>query len=509
MLNETAEEFADTILYTLKKSDYVINSVLFIFTSDQDNYKDDQENTIETSIENITTIYAYTLYPYLNGACNQDVPSLIGKWSLDDESDQTISSINFFPNKVPRDLMGCVLNIGAVGPEPYAIKQAYTNEEQEDKIVLEGIGVVLIKLFAREINATSKYLEPVTKLDTFNMLGLAVSLKTGEMDILAGAVPATHPLFTYIDISVAVFIDTLKYLVPCPKAVAKTDKILTLFSSSTWTCMAFVMIFVSVLFWGLSNYPVSTSDFIGFRMFSQCFGAAWAILLGVSVPQMPLSLRTRNLFIIYVWYCFAISTIFQAFFTSYLVEPGYEARLKNLDDVIKAGLKLGSYEMMNNFEAMLHFEELKRFNSVYYDGLPECIAGVMFGRQTFSPALDYFGSYIASVSGIQDQKKVVCFLDETVLTLPIGVGMIRGYPLLEMLNQHIRRSMEAGLLHAYWSKFKNEINLNSNNTEEDSEYVVFNLTHLAPGFVLLFFGYILSVIIFLCELVQFAAKKLF
>jgi hypothetical protein len=77
----------------------------------------------------------------------------------------------------------------------------------------------------------------------------------------------------------------------------------------------------------------------------ESISAAWAVLLGVSVPALPVSSGMRFPFIIYVWYCFAIRTIFQAFFTTYLVEPGYEATIETLDDVLRRGLKFGSYDV--------------------------------------------------------------------------------------------------------------------------------------------------------------------
>ncbi|KAJ9598746.1 hypothetical protein L9F63_026721 [Diploptera punctata] len=303
------------------------------------------------------------------------------------------------------------------------------------------------------------------------------------------------------------YIDTFKHVVPCPQSMAKTEKIVALFSLSTWACMGLVFIFVSILFWILSKYPAQRNAFTGFNLLAQCFSASWAILLGISIPQIPVSLHTRNLFIVYVWYCFAISTVFQAYFTTYLVEPGYGARIKTLEDVMAAGLKLGSYPVMESLQNVIDLPKLSEFQEDVYVDMSECVSSVMFNRKAFTPAISYFPSYLALASGFHDQSKVVCFLDESILTLPMSAGVPMGYPILHILNVHIRRCVEAGLLENYWSEIKHKINLKVKQTDEESEYVVFSLTHLTPVFMLLVFGYVISTILFLCELVRFIAYR--
>jgi hypothetical protein len=62
------------------------------------------------------------------------------------------------------------------------------------------------------------------------------------------------------------------------------------------------------------------------------FHNAWTILFGVSVPKMLTRWKQRFLFLLYVYYCFATVTVFQVFFASYLVEPGYGKAITTLDE---------------------------------------------------------------------------------------------------------------------------------------------------------------------------------
>ncbi|KAJ9580364.1 hypothetical protein L9F63_003999 [Diploptera punctata] len=498
-------EVAHQVLSTLKSFHNITNALLLIVNVHA------ESNSIVTNGNNtdVTIMYAYTFSSYLNGKCDSDVPLLIRKWNLNNEFENIINGIDYFSNRLPKQFMGCTLNIGALGPEPYVMKRN-TSKDGKDDFILTGVGLELVILFAVKMNFTVRFLEPITKIDLVPILDYYMIMKTGQMDIAAGCIPHVLVVPAYADVPIPIDIDTFKYIVPCPRPMTKTQKIMALFSLGTWTSILLSLIIVSSLFWLMSNIPIRKSNFTGFNLLAQCFSAAWSVLLGVSVPQMPFSLQTRCLFIIYVWYCFAISTVFQAFFTSFLVEPGYEIQLKNLDDVIRAGLVFGSYNIMELVKAIFQFYEMDQFNYMLYDDIEECVRNVMFERNTFTLFVTYFASYVASLSGVTDESKVVCFLDEQKLTFPLGPLLPLGSPLLHIFNTHIRHCLEGGLLQVYWSKIKHDVKLKADQMDEVGEYVVFNLTHLLPIFIVLLLGYILSAAVFLFEILikLYVSKKI-
>jgi hypothetical protein len=56
---------------------------------------------------------------------------------------------------------------------------------------------------------------------------------------------------------------------------------------------------------------------------------------------MPRSLRLMFLFVVFFWYCSAISIVFQTFLTSFLVDQGYENHLTSLDEILDSGIEFG------------------------------------------------------------------------------------------------------------------------------------------------------------------------
>ena len=88
-----------------------------------------------------------------------------------------------------------------------------------------------------------------------------------------------------------------------------------------------------------------------------------------------------------------------------------------------------------------------------------------------------------------------------MVTSSMGVGLNKGSYLLTKLNSHLRRCIEGGLLETYWSNLIHNLSLKTDMISEPSDFVVFGLNHLGPLFILLIFGYCLSAIIFLGELI--------
>jgi hypothetical protein len=116
----------------------------------------------------------------------------------------------------------------------------------------------------------------------------------------------------------------IQWFVPCPQPFAGMEKFMTTYQLPVWLTMAAVLVLTAILCWGLANWRHSSfKDSRTYQTLSYCLFNAWAVAMGVSVTNIPSYWNFRILFLVYVCYCFAMNTVFQAFFISYLVEPGY------------------------------------------------------------------------------------------------------------------------------------------------------------------------------------------
>ncbi|KAJ9578747.1 hypothetical protein L9F63_005036 [Diploptera punctata] len=478
-LNGTLELFVEDIFSTVKDYNNILDVVLLVSTTEEENisiFNGSVEDNVPS--HNGSVIYAYTLYPYLNGSCNNLISSSIGKWDFDCNSDDIFRSAEFFASKIPKNFMGCTLKVAMIGHPPVVIKQSYMTQDEGSYFDIIGTGAELIHLFSKELNFTLKFLEPIPDTEIEEMMDRIGKLSSKEIDVIGGFLPRIDPLASFFDFTFPFILETLRVFVPCPRALAKVDRITKLFTLSTWIVMTFVFILVSIVIWAMASISLSNGVFNALKNLSQSFIAAWAVLLGVSVPEMPVSSQMRIFFIIYIWYCFAISTVFQAYFTTYLVEPGYEPSIKTYEDIKRAGLHFASIDSFETFSEYIRYHDVETFHAVQFNLSSDCLKRTMLYRDTFTVSSTFFPSFLAHEAGINDESKVVCFFDESVILL---------------------QSVEGGLLQSYWSRLKHNVSLRVGHVEEDSEYVVFNVSHLSPVFFLLLFGYVLSAVAFLIE----------
>jgi hypothetical protein len=237
----------------------------------------------------------------------------------------------------------------------------------------------------------------------------------------------------------------------------------------------------------------------------QCMYNAWSIFIGVSVPEMPRSWKVRIFFLIYVCYCFAISTVFQAFFVSYLVEPGYGKKIETFQDLLDSSINYGFHTAAEfametmEFTDHLQIPLTRRVDCNLTDG---CLMRLMNDGDLFSLSSTFYAQYLSSEFGFQGGMGSLCSLEENFIEGNLGALFFRGNPLLPQFNKHIRRCLEGGLGLRFWEQLKHEALLRGRTkSAEDgsSMYFVFTLSHMVPAFSVLGFGFLCSTIVCIAE----------
>ena len=90
------------------------------------------------------------------------------------------------------------------------------------------------------------------------------------------------------------------------------EKFRNTYTLPVWLTMATVFLLTAIMWWALANWRHNSRTF---QPLSNCLYNAWAVAMGVSAMNTPNTWKFSYLFFIYVWYCFAMSTVFQAFFS--------------------------------------------------------------------------------------------------------------------------------------------------------------------------------------------------
>jgi hypothetical protein len=181
-----------------------------------------------------------------------------------------------------------------------------------------------------------------------------------------------------------------------------------------------------------------------------------------------------------------------------------------LNDLNHSGLKYGSNRFVDQQLRAIEYVEhdslkLDRFECANAE---KCLERVFTESDTTFVATTFRALYIAIHIGKTADKNQLCSLDEYIFPSIFVMYFHQGHPVIDSFNIVIRRCIEAGLGDKYLSDLHfNQTLQNMRKLEEfncqacNDNYFVFSLTHLRVAFIVLGFGYVLSVAVFVAELI--------
>ncbi|GFG29016.1 hypothetical protein Cfor_02573 [Coptotermes formosanus] len=456
----------------------------------------------------------YTWFPYETSSCVEPTQIVRIGQCLPDTNGQLSTSKFLFPNKIPNNLRGCPIRVSTSELTPYVIStNVYEDADGNTVYSYRGLEMEYLLLVAEATNLTLAFLPPlegdIQAAHSQQMLEAA----SGMSDVAIGHFPLNLVLIPLADPTVTIVFDTLRWYVPCPRPVSRIGKVMGVFTLSVWFSIALVFILTAFVFWWSANFSYN-SDIITesqtYRQIHFFLYIVWAISLGVPVRETPRTLKKlRVFFSLFFFYCFVLSTLFQATFISFIVNPGYHNAISNFDELVETGLPFGKIAGLDMFMRMTNYHEQDRFRS-YFDCWDhhKCLQRLFVdGDMTMlSPMVDVM--YVLSHIGMSQNRKLLCTLSDNSFPLDISMYLMKGHPLVHLFNAVISRCTEAGLVLKYWSNLLFYIHLQ--HVAESKEpscvvcndmYFVFTLSHLKVAFVVLFLGVLLSAIVFLSELV--------
>jgi hypothetical protein len=179
-------------------------------------------------------------------------------------------------------------------------------EKKEDGTILYEMLGLLVEYFLlsiKKMNMPILFLQPSLNVSFEATMTEATQLKAGISDVVVGLV-ALLPMVDsgMTESSIPYYSDAVKWFVPCPKPISRVDRFLTVFDASLWLTMIIVFVLTSTMFWFSAKYPdrIVENESKNLQTIPKCMYNAWSIFIGVSVPEMPRSLKLRIFFLIYV-----------------------------------------------------------------------------------------------------------------------------------------------------------------------------------------------------------------
>jgi hypothetical protein len=464
------------------------------------NEKEIQKEAVSPELE------LYTFFPFQNGKCGEVEDVVLLDQCVDKADGLLLQDINLYQTKYPRNFLGCPIKVSSIGVEPYLLIEDGIDQDAGSSIIrLSGIAVEPIIFIAEKINVTLIFLEPCLVPTLQSYWDHINAIHEGAADIAIGSLPLISIVAQLCDHTIPYIFDAVAGIIPCPGRIAKVDMIMNVYAASVWITLALVFILTAVVFWCMANYRYGPSmESHRFRHLASCFNYSWAIFMGVSLPQMPRTSSLRTLFLLYVCYCFAISTVFQAFFTSFLVESGYEEGFHSLEELFKSNLFYGFNTALEFLFSQFDFIDTRLYSSkrIECNDIAECAERVIFKRDMVTIYSKICVNYIGIKNGVDENSRMICYLEYPSVSGSAAAYLPKGSLLLDGMNSVLRRYLEAGLLNRYWSllTWRERLKGNAKVDNNSLDFVAFSVSHLTPAFKVLLFGHLLSFILFLVEL---------
>ncbi|KAJ9598466.1 hypothetical protein L9F63_010862 [Diploptera punctata] len=461
-----------------------------------------------------STLHVYTWFPYKlpSGSCGKlsDIV-ILDSWPVS----QIIGDVFLFPNKLPNDLGGCPLRVTTFEFPPFIICDPTLGKYKNTSIV-DGFELSMIRCLAKAANAELILKIPPGNerggicLENGTWTGLRADIVYGEADIAMASLLNKLEDHLLFDDTREYFSDGFTWFVARAKPYPRWLGMARVFAPSTWLVGFLLLILGGILMRALAAFEVVKKDESSPTYWNivVCITSAWAVFLGDGIPSMPRNDSFRVFFTAIMFYSHAINTIFQTFFTSYVMDPGLLYQISNLDDLVTYDLVYSAYFLV--LDKIFTKEFLKKLHPRIICEPFDCLdlIATKDNYATFNgrALLEYIRDDLMK----QEGKHEIYGFPEDSFQLNSVMLLPKGSHLLDRINQMLTHMVEAGLptqwLKMIFDKKRIEAGVLAFR-DLSGEYVLLTTNHLQGSFYFLFIGFALAIIAFIYELFKNLKEK--
>jgi len=453
----------------------------------------------------------YTWTPYQShNTCGKINILLVEEWPHEGQQ-RLLQKEPLLSDKIPKQLHGCPLRVSIIDTPPALVVLNTTGH------IHSGVEVQYIQQLAQAVNATIMYqIAPPGDVVTVRMNSIT-DLETGRADLTLGGFPL-HPVpAAFADPTISHLDDVMIWYVPCGVPNDRMGRVMAIFTPSSWMAICGVFVLIVVLIWGVVNITRFTQlhhSHTSTGVLSS-ISMTWAVMLGVSVPNIPRNDTLRTVFLAIVWYSFAISCIFQTYFTSILVNPGMNKQITTLEELYQSSFV---YHYNNRADSFVKFTDPSYYSKIHLKREECLLTGSCIIDYLNNPNVAIISSrfhaeyYTLAALPPGSSTPRMCTLKDSFYSIPYTIYIGKGSFLVDTFNRIIHHVTEAGLIDKLMRDAKtiwryedvlydqlamDEIFQMNNET---ASYIAFSMSHLRVAFCFLAVGYLLSTIIITAEL---------
>jgi len=435
---------------------------------------------------------------------------LMDQW----ENGHFAKNADLFPQKITKNLNGCPLmastmNWGNLVTPPFES----TGEGNGPKVTYkEGLEVIVYRNILEAFNMTASFkihekiyaqvwgdYDPVKNTYT----GVIGDAKFGRSNISFCALPKNFFYERHVDSTYSYFESGFHWYVQCARPRPRWQMFVKTFALSVWACLILAFVAFAIVMWRLAKFPDERQEPTHYRSFFGTLQVLMALFLNVSGSRLPLKIFLRLFICLWIWTSFALTTVFETYFTSYLVDPGREKQVSDVDELLASKLTLTFDNGYND----LFVGTDERAKLILSRHMP-CPNFEACARRTATlgdaaTILDFENFEIFKHQFIDENgDSLLCRLPDKISGYEITMFMQKGNPLFPPVNGVILRLVEAGLVDFWWSMidYRQKFTTEEESTDAPITFFVFSLSHLYVAFTFLALGLCLGILVFILEI---------
>jgi len=348
---------------------------------------------------------------------------------------------------------------------------------------------------------------------------------SGNTDISVGGLKVSERFKSRADWTVSYFENSVQFYVPCAKCANPWTALLRVYTLDAWICVLCtplpLILFMHHIATLVNKYQLRESQ--RYLTFQSCFFIFSSIALGVSVTELPRTSTLRTFVFLLMCLSFFVNTVFQNYYTTFLLNPGFEKQISNIRDILQSGIQFGyssDTEGSLKYIANEYEYSMMQDRRVVCENQCQCLE-LMLKDVNFACVSNTYCAEIAMQSRVSSYaRRNVCVLPNEIYRKRSTMYLKRGHPLLSHFNRIIRRMTEVGLISKWKKDFISKqkiISVSSSlsygkdvfGTKDivadniyDAGYFALSLSHFTVAFHFLLLGCSLSLTVLITELVH-------
>jgi len=454
----------------------------------------------------------FTWFPFQSPSSCTHVTDvvLMDQW----ENGHFAKNADLFPQKITRNLTRCPLKastmdwVNLVTP-PFES----TSEGNGPKVnYKEGLEVIVYRNILEAFNMTESFkihekiygqvwgdYDPVRNTYT----GVIGDAKFGRSNISFCGLPKNFFYEMHVDSTHSYVESGFNWYVQCARPRPRWQMSVRTFALSVWASLILAFVAFAVVMWGLAKFPDERQESTHYRTFFGTLQALMAVFLNQSVNRLPSKIFLRLFFCLWIWSSFALTIVFETYFTSFLVDPGHEKQVSDVEELLASKLILtfdNGYKDL--FEGTDERAQLILSRQVPCPNFQACArrtatvgdAATILDFENF----DIFKHKFVDENG----DSLLCRLPDKISGYQITMFMQKGNPLFRPVDGVILRLVEAGLVDFWWSMvvYRQKFATEKESADVPIKFFVFSLSHLYVAFTFLALGFCLGVLAFILEI---------